>query len=65
MNGLEISDKAVKIQPHIKVLFTSGYSKEAFVVKEKLASEIILLDKPYRRAKLLKTIKVLLTNDVL
>jgi len=63
MSGLEISDEATRIQPHIKVLFTSGYAREAFAESETMNSEILLLDKPYRRAVLLEKVQALLKVD--
>lgn len=65
MSGLEISEKALLIQPQIKVLFTSGYAKETFTANECLYSEILLLDKPYKRAELLKIVRTLLNKEIL
>jgi CheY-like chemotaxis protein len=64
MSGLELAVQARKLQPGLKVLFTSGYSGEA-VAKERLASETFhLLRKPYRRQELAASLRLALDSDV-
>ena len=63
MSGLEVSDKAVIIQPHIKLLFTSGYAREEFAKSIHSKSDTHLLGKPYRRAELLKVVKNILDSN--
>lgn len=63
MTGLEISEKATAIQPHIKILYTSGYAREVFAKSETSKSEIHLLNKPYRRAELLNVVKGILKDE--
>jgi CheY-like chemotaxis protein len=64
MSGLELAVQARKLQPGLKVLFTSGYSEEA-VAKERLANETFhLLRKPYRRQELAAILRLALDSDV-
>jgi PAS domain S-box-containing protein len=63
MNGMDIAEQAVQIQPGIKVLYTTGYAKEHNVQKEAQVTEIRSLSKPYRRAELLKTVKAVLGRE--
>lgn len=63
MNGAEIAKEAKRIQPNIKILFTSGYSENIVAHKGKLEQGVILVDKPYRRAELLKRVREILSGS--
>ncbi|MFO7806558.1 MAG: PAS domain S-box protein [Paracoccaceae bacterium] len=52
MNGRQIVDKAQKIAPGLKVLYTSGYSENTIAHQGRLDAEVELLGKPYRRTEL-------------
>ncbi|KRB81053.1 response regulator [Noviherbaspirillum sp. Root189] len=49
MSGLELAAKAVAMQPHIKVLLTSG---TGFLVADRMDFEFALLPKPYNMRQL-------------
>ncbi len=51
-----------RLQPDIKILFTTGYSDQVLVGKEDLAAHMNILNKPYRRAELLKSVQDLLAG---
>ena len=60
MNGRELADAAVALEPKLKVLFTSGYSERAILRDGRLEPGMHLLGKPYRRKELaVKVRKVL------
>jgi CheY-like chemotaxis protein len=51
MSGVELSQRAVRLCPGLKVLLTSGYSEEVFEHHGR-PENIPLLPKPYRRKQL-------------
>ncbi|MDZ7685457.1 MAG: ATP-binding protein [Gammaproteobacteria bacterium] len=52
MNGLQLADEAVRLQPDLPVLFTSGYTETAVLRDGTVPAGTSLLNKPYRRADL-------------
>ena len=60
MNGVEIAEQAKRIQPNIKVIYTTGYAKYAVVHNENLDPDDTLVIKPYRRAELLGIVRAML-----
>jgi PAS domain S-box-containing protein len=61
MNGRQLADEARKRQPHLKVLFTSGYTENAIIHHGRLDPGVLLLAKPYRKSDLAKMIRRALT----
>jgi CheY-like chemotaxis protein len=57
MAGKQLADEAVRMQPDLKVLFTSGYTGDAIVHHGRLDPGVQLLSKPYRRAEMLRKIR--------
>ena len=57
MNGTDIAREAVRIQPHIKVIYTTGYAENAVVHNGKQVAGVTLVRKPYRRDELLQTVR--------
>lgn len=47
MNGRRVADAAREIQPHLKVLFTTGYTANAIVHNGRLDAGVELLNKPF------------------
>lgn len=60
MNGRQIAEAARAIRPHLKVLYTSGYSEDAIVHHGRLDAGVELLSKPYRRGELASKIRKVL-----
>lgn len=52
MTGKQLANIAQEKYPHLKALYTTGYSEDAMPSEGKLNNNIDLLTKPYRRAQL-------------
>jgi signal transduction histidine kinase len=52
MNGRQLADEAVRRCAHLRVLFTSGYTRDALVRGGRLDEQVTLLSKPYTYAEL-------------
>ena len=52
MNGRQLADAARKVRPAIKVLFTTGYARNAIVHDGRLDPGVSLLTKPFTYAAL-------------
>ena len=63
MNGRELSDKAMRIRPKLKVLFTSGYTENSIVHHGRLDPGVMLLSKPYSRDELTTKIRKSLQDE--
>jgi PAS domain S-box-containing protein len=64
LNGRELVCWAKAIQPNVKVLFMTGYSRDAIVHQGRLDSDIELIEKPFRRESLAVRIRAILDSDV-
>jgi PAS domain S-box-containing protein len=62
MSGRELAEKVLKLQPGIKVLYTSGYTDNAIVHQGRLDPGVLLLTKPYRKSQLANMIRRALTG---
>lgn len=60
MNGTEIADEAERIQPGIKVLFTSGYAETALGHHTRWNQDATLINKPYLKSVLLESVRAVL-----
>jgi CheY-like chemotaxis protein len=60
MNGRQLVDEALKRQPSLKTLFTSGYTENAIVHHGRLDSGVLLLAKPYRKSDLARMMRMAL-----
>jgi len=47
-------------RPSLKVLYTSGYAKNAMIQDGRLDADVLLLAKPYRKVDLAKMIRAAL-----
>jgi len=61
MTGLDLAREAVRLNPAIKVLFTSGYSKQSREQRADELDDIVWLNKPYQRAQLAEKVRAALT----
>ncbi len=60
MNGADIAKAAEGLRPGLKVLFASGYTKEALINQGRLETGVALLPKPYRKRDLAAAIRAVL-----
>jgi DNA-binding response OmpR family regulator len=60
MSGKELSDQARKIKPNLKVLYTSGYTRNAIVHGGRLDPGVALLAKPFTSRALAERVRELL-----
>ncbi len=57
-NGPELADRALEIQPGLKVLFMSGYAEEAFSNHNFTPDSAIFLQKPFHKAELAEKVQL-------
>ncbi len=57
MNGRELTEEARKLQPNLKILYTSGYAENAVVHHGRLDNGVELLTKPYTRLDLARKLR--------
>jgi len=62
MNGYELAERATQQYPGLKVLLTSGFTSRTVVRNAQAKFAIHLLAKPYRKAELIKHIRLALGN---
>jgi CheY-like chemotaxis protein len=62
MNGEQLAGKAAKLYPSLKVLFTSGYTENAFTHNGKLEPGVLLLSKPYAHTDLARMVRKALSS---
>ncbi len=63
MNGRQLADEAHKLDPAMRVLFTSGYSENAIVHHGRLDRGVQLIGKPYRRQDLALKVREVLDSS--
>jgi CheY-like chemotaxis protein/two-component sensor histidine kinase len=62
MNGREVADRALAINPKIKVLYATGYTKNAIVHHGRLDQGVDLLSKPFTTNDLLRRVRRILAQ---
>jgi CheY-like chemotaxis protein len=60
INGRQLGIEALNRRPSLKVLYTSGYSRNAIIHDGRLDADVLLLTKPYRKIDLAKMIRAAL-----
>jgi signal transduction histidine kinase/ActR/RegA family two-component response regulator len=63
MNGRQLADAAAKSRPDLKVLFTTGYTRNAIVHNGQLDPGIQLLGKPFTYSDLAAKLRAVLDTD--
>jgi signal transduction histidine kinase/ActR/RegA family two-component response regulator len=63
MDGRRLADEAAKRQPGIKVLFTTGYTRNAIVHNGRLDPGVNLISKPFTYADLADKLRRVLDDD--
>ena len=57
INGYELAEKAIALRGDIKILFTSGFAEKAESRNEHVRFNTSMLNKPYRKADLIKLVR--------
>jgi signal transduction histidine kinase len=60
LDGRELADQARRRRPHLKVLFTTGYGRDATIHRATPETEADLLRKPFNAADLARKVRALL-----
>jgi len=60
MNGRKVADEATKRRPNLKVLFTTGYSRNAIIHQGRLDEGVDLIGKPFTAKALAKRVRAIL-----
>ncbi|MBV9563721.1 MAG: response regulator, partial [Bradyrhizobium sp.] len=60
VNGPALADEILRLRPGIKVLYTSGYTKDAMVTQGRVEPGVELIPKPYRKTELAHKIRAVL-----
>ena len=63
MNGVEVAEEAKRIQPDIKILFTTGYVENALAHEWQFDPAVMLVKKPYRKTELLEKVRAVLDKN--
>lgn len=63
INGIHVAEEAKRVQPDIRILFTTGYAENAVAHNGILTPDINLINKPYRRIELLAKIEAMLNAE--
>jgi FixJ family two-component response regulator len=61
-NGKQLADDARRLRPHLKVVFMTGYSRNAVVHQGRLDPGVDLIQKPVSQADLAARIRRALDN---
>ena len=63
LNGRQLADQALEIRPHLKVLFTTGYTRNAIVHNGRLDDGVALITKPFTFAALASKVRKILDGQ--
>ncbi len=63
MNGRQIADEARRRRPDLKVLFATGYTRNAIIHQGRLDADVDLLTKPFTPDDLVKKVRRILDED--
>jgi CheY-like chemotaxis protein len=63
MNGRQLADEMAKRRSTLKVLFTSGYPKNAIIHHGRLDAGVFLLTKPYSKQELARMLRAAMESD--
>ena len=63
MNGRQLADEARRRRPDLKVLFTTGYTRNAIIHHGRLDADVDLLTKPFTPDALIRKIRQILDMD--
>jgi two-component system NtrC family sensor kinase len=63
MNGRQLADEALRRRPDLKVLFTTGYTRNAIIHHGRLDADVELLTKPFTSEALARKVRQILDLD--
>jgi two-component system NtrC family sensor kinase len=63
MNGRQLSDEALRRRPKLKVLYATGYTRNAIVHQGRLDADVELLNKPFTHDVLTRKVRQILDAD--
>jgi two-component system NtrC family sensor kinase len=63
MNGRELADEARRRRPDLKVLFTTGYTRNAIIHQGRLDADVDLLTKPFTSEALARKVRQILDME--
>jgi CheY-like chemotaxis protein len=63
VNGRQLADEAVRMRPEIRVLYTTGYARNAIVHHGRLDPGVELLPKPYTQPDLARRVREMLDRS--
>ena len=63
MGGADLASELLRRDPHLKVLFVSGYSPDIGILGEVSGKGIELMQKPFSRDGLSRTVRAVLDSD--
>lgn len=63
MNGRQLAEAVAKVLPAIKIIFMTGYSRNAIVHHGRLDRGVVLLQKPFTREELAARVRSVLEKQ--
>jgi DNA-binding LytR/AlgR family response regulator len=60
MNGRKVAEEALRMRPDLRVMFTTGYTRNAIVHHGRLDDDIDLITKPFTATGLAERIREML-----
>jgi PAS domain S-box-containing protein len=63
LNGQQLAERAVQLHPHLKVLFATGYARDAIVHDGRLDAGVQLITKPFVFSELATRLRTVLDGD--
>jgi DNA-binding response OmpR family regulator len=63
LNGRQLADEAVRRRPGLKVLFTTGYTRNAIVHHGRLDPGVEIAGKPFSSDELIRKVRAILDGN--
>jgi two-component system NtrC family sensor kinase len=63
MNGRQLADEVLRRRPRMKVLFATGYTRNAIIHQGRLDPDVELLHKPFTAKTLTRKIRQILDGE--
>lgn len=64
VNGVQLAQMAQEMTPGFRVLFMSGYTRDALPKERHVPSDVPMLSKPFRASELIASVKDILSKEV-